>query len=49
MEIRGVLNVPELRKISALLGYCSGNINQIAKWINSMGRYYERELSEKYS
>ena len=34
-----VLNVPELRTISALLGYCSGNLNQIAKRINSTGRY----------
>ena len=41
-----VLNVPELRTISALLGHCSGNLNQIAKRINSMGRAYEGELSE---
>lgn len=41
-----VLNVPELRHISALLGHCSGNLNQIAKRINSTGRYYPGELSE---
>ena len=41
-----VLNVPELRTISALLGHCSGNLNQIAKRINSTGRAYEGELSE---
>ena len=41
-----VLNVPELRTISALLGHCSGNLNQIAKRINSTDRAYEGELSE---
>ena len=41
-----VLNVPELRTISALLGHCSGNLNQIAKRINSTGRAYEGELFE---
>lgn len=41
-----VLNVPELRTISALLGHCSGNLKQIAKRINSTGRAYEGELSE---
>ena len=35
-----VLNVPELRTISALLGYCSGNLNQIAKRVNSTGHCY---------
>ena len=41
-----VLNVPEPRTISALLGDCSGNLNQIAKRINSTGRYYMGELGE---
>ena len=41
-----VLNVPELREISALLGHCSGNLNQIAKRVNSTGRLYPGELSE---
>ena len=41
-----VLNVPELRTISALLGHCSGNLNQIAKRVNSTGRYYVDELEE---
>lgn len=41
-----VLNVPELRTISALLGHCSGNLNQIAKRVNSTGRYYIDELGE---
>ena len=41
-----VLNVPELRTISALLGHCSGNLNQIAKRVNSTGRYYMGELKE---
>ena len=44
-----VLNVPELRTISALLGHCSGNLNQIAKRVNSTGRYYEGELEETQS
>ena len=34
MKSRGlVLNVPELRNNSALLGHCSGNLNQIAKQV----------------
>ena len=41
-----VLNVPELRTISALLGHCSGNLNQIAKRVNSKGRYYTGEIEE---
>ena len=30
-----VLNIPELRKISSLLAYCSNNLNQIARRVNS--------------
>jgi len=30
-----ILNVPELRKITSLLSYCSNNLNQIAKRVNS--------------
>ena len=41
-----VLNVQELRTISALLGHCSGNLNQIAKRVNSTGRYDMGELEE---
>ena len=41
-----VLNVPELRTISALLGHCSGNLNQIAKRVNSTGLSSDAELSE---
>ena len=44
-----VLNVPEVRTISALLGHCSGNLNQIAKRVNSTGQYYEGELEETQS
>ena len=41
-----VLNVPELRKISALMGHCSGNLNQIAKRVNSTGHCYMGDLDE---
>ncbi len=41
-----VLNVPELRTISALLGHCSGNLNQIAKRINGTGKHYVNEIEE---
>ena len=41
-----VLNVPDLRTISALLGHCSGNLNQIAKRVNSTGHCYMGDLDE---
>ena len=41
-----IVDIPELRQVSALLGHCSGNLNQIAKRLNSTGRCYEGELSE---
>ena len=41
-----VLNVPELRTISALLGHCSGNLNQIAKRINYSGNIYQEDMKE---
>ena len=41
-----ILEVPELRRVSSLLGHCSGNLNQIAKRINQSGHLYEGELSE---
>ena len=41
-----VLNIPELRQISALLGHCSGNLNQIARRVNGTGRYDPGELRE---
>ena len=41
-----VLEVPELRSVSSLLGHCSGNLNQIAKRVNQTGRLFDGELSE---
>ena len=41
-----VLNVPELRTISALLGHCSGNLNQIAKRINAGAPIYQADMEE---
>ncbi|MBQ9299054.1 MAG: plasmid mobilization relaxosome protein MobC, partial [Clostridia bacterium] len=40
------LEIPELREISALLGRCSSNLNQIARRVNSTGRLYAGDLSE---
>ena len=41
-----VLDVPEFRQFSALLGRCAGSLNQIARRVNSTGRLYSGELSE---
>lgn len=41
-----ILNIPELRKLSAQLGRCSGSLNQIAKRVNITGRLYENDLKE---
>lgn len=41
-----ILEIPELRQVSSLLGHCSGNLNQIAKRINQTGRLYDGELFE---
>ena len=41
-----VLDVPEIRQMSALTGRCTGSLNQIAKRVNSTGRLYSGELSE---
>lgn len=41
-----VLDVPEIREVSALLGRCAGSLNQIAKRVNGTGRLYSGELSE---
>ena len=39
-----VLEVPELRKVSSLLAYCSNNLNQIARRVNSGNRPELEEL-----
>jgi hypothetical protein len=41
-----ILDVPEIRQMSALMGRCAGSLNQIAKRVNSTGRLYPSELSE---
>ena len=41
-----VLDVPEIRQMSALMGRCAGSLNQIAKRVNSTGRLYSGELLE---
>lgn len=41
-----ILDVPEIRQMSALMGRCAGSLNQIAKRVNSTGRLYPGELSE---
>lgn len=44
-----ILNIPELRELSAQLGRCSGSLNQIAKRVNITGRLYENDLKETQS
>lgn len=41
-----ILDVPEIRQMSALMGRCAGSLNQIAKRVNSTGRLYSGELTE---
>ena len=41
-----ILDVPEIRQMSALMGRCTGSLNQIAKRVNSTGRLYSGELTE---
>ncbi len=40
------LQIPELQECSRYLQSASNNVNQIAKRLNSGGRYYARELAE---
>lgn len=41
-----LLDIPEIREISANLGRCTGCLNQIAKRVNITGRLYENDLKE---
>ena len=41
-----ILDMPEMREISALLGRCAGSLNQIAKRVNITGRLYENDLKK---
>lgn len=40
------LEIPKLLEISAMLGRCSNNLNQIARHVNGTGRLYEGDLLE---
>ncbi len=40
------LELPELREMVTLLRRSSGNLNQIAKRVNSTGRMYEDDVKE---
>jgi Bacterial mobilisation protein (MobC). len=40
------LQIPELKECSRYLQFASNNINQIAKKLNSGGRYYAGELAD---
>ncbi len=40
------LELPELREMVTLLRRSSGNLNQIAKRVNSTGRLYEEDVKE---
>lgn len=41
-----MLDIPEMREMSALLGRCTSSLNQIAKRVNITGRLYENDLKE---
>ena len=41
-----ILDVPEIRQMSALMGRCAGSLNQIAKRVNSTGCLYSGEFIE---
>lgn len=41
-----ILDMPEIRQMSTLMGRCAGSLNQIAKRVNGTGRLYSDELSE---
>ena len=40
------LDLPELREAVAMLGRYNGNINQIAKRANEIGRVYDTDIQE---
>ena len=40
------LDLPELREMISLLRRCSGNLNQIAKRVNSTGNLYQEDVAD---
>ena len=44
-----MLDIPEIRELSANLGRCTGSLNQIAKRVNITGRLYDNDLKETKS
>ena len=40
------LDVPEIRKMTSLLGRCSSNLNQYAKRANETGSIYEEDIRD---
>ena len=40
------LDIPEIKEMTALLGRCSGNLNQYAKKANQTGSIYARDIAD---
>ena len=40
------LDIPEIKEMTALLGRCSGNLNQYAKKANQTGSIYQRDITD---
>ena len=40
------LDIPEIKEMTALLGRCSGNLNQYAKKANQTGSIYARDITD---
>ena len=40
------LDIPELKKMTSLLGKCSNNLNQYAKQANQTGSIYEEDIRD---
>ena len=41
-----ILDVPEIRQMSALMGRCAGSLNQISKRVNSTGNLYQEDVAD---
>ena len=40
------LDIPEIKEMTALLGRCSGNLNQYAKKANQTGSIYAQDITD---
>ncbi len=40
------LDMPELKRMISLLGYMGNNVNQIAKRLNEIGKYYDTDIED---